>query len=150
MAIVLTLIEDPTGTPVNHIQAKGLVTRIEIGERALAEKITKFWGVDGESRIAGGYGGRDIQVEMTIYDDAEEDEDFDTARKLADYLDVTLNTTKKGESGQLTITSESNHAPFDDCRFGGCALLEGPKLDVAGMLGGGYWADVVLMFRQLS
>lgn len=131
-----------------HFTVKGLTTRIEIGPRRTQERRRKFWGVSGESDIHGGYGGRPINVTVLIYDSANVD--FDTARKLADYLDVTLNTTHKGKNGTLTITSESNHAPYSDCKFQGVELFEGPKKDHVGSLGGGYFAECVLLFEQLG
>ena len=146
MATAVKLVENG-GIPTTHLDVKGLVLEgLDIQQRLLQEKLTKFWGVDNESRIHGGIGGREFTVPVLIYDAT----DFDTARKLSDYIDVELNTTQKGLGGTLTITSESDHAPFDDCRFGGATLVEGAKKDTAGTLGGGYWAICLLFFRQMS
>jgi hypothetical protein len=148
MATAVSLIFDPGGTPVNHIVAKGLATRITIEPRAVLRKVTQFFGVDAESHIFGGRGGRPILVQVQLYDTANID--FDTPLKLSTYVDNTLNGTAVGKTGQLTITSESNHPPLDDVTYSGAMLLEGPKPDLVGSLGGGYWADVVLIFRQMS
>lgn len=154
MPTAVSLIEDPGGTPTTHLDVRGIVLEgILVAPRSIQEKLTKFWGVDNESYIFGGRGGRDIHVPVLIYDNDTEDEDyprFDTSQKLADYIAGTLNGSKMGFDGQLTITSQSNYSPFDDCRFGGAALVDGPKHDDAGLLGGQYWAICVLMFRQLS
>lgn len=144
MAAVVTLIDD---VPTTLISVKGIVLDgIVIEPRQLQRKVTKFWGVNNESHIYGGAGGRSITVPIIIYDVT----DFNTARKVADYVNETLNGTALGEHGTLTVTSLSNHAAFADCTFDGFSLLEGPKHDDAGTLGGGYFAIGQLLFRQMS
>lgn len=150
MASAVTLIDS---TPTTHLDVKGVVIEgVIIEPRVIQEKINKFWGVIGESLINGERGGRNIMVPVWIYDDAEESPAFDTARKLADYIDYTLNTTALQKNGTLTVVSESNHSPFLDTTFKGAALSpeHGIKKDFAGTLGGGYFAECMLLFRQLS
>lgn len=118
----------------------------QFGERALQFHDRKFWGVTGVSRIYGQYGQRTLQIPVLLYDVT----DFDTARKVADYVDVTLNNTIVGQNGTLAITSESDHASFADCTFEGARILEGPKKDEGGTLGGKYFAVILLQFTQLS
>ncbi|MGD9632197.1 MAG: hypothetical protein AB7G28_20640 [Pirellulales bacterium] len=130
-----------------NLSVKGVVLEgLRIDQRLIQEKITKFWGINNESRIFGGRGGREINVPVIIYDTT----DFDTPRKLSDYIHGTLNGTAQGTGGQLTIMCPSNPSPLDDVRYGGAVLLDGPKKDDAGTLGGQYWAICVLSFRQLS
>lgn len=151
MATAVKLVEDPEGTPEVHLDVLGLALEgLQIEPRGIQRKTTKFWGVDNESHIFGGRGGRDINVPVLIYDDAEEDPIFPTAADLSGYIDHTLNGSALGSVGVLQITSESDHPDFDDCTYSGATLIEGPKHDIAGNLGGGYWAICILHFRQMS
>jgi len=129
------------------VNTKGVVLEgLQIPPRTLQFHDRKFWGVTGVSRIYGQYGERHIVVPVLIYDAT----DFDTARKLSDYIDVTFNNTRAGTNGSLTIVSQADHSSFSDCTFEGAMLMEGPKKDEAGTLGGGYWAIVLLHYTQLS
>jgi hypothetical protein len=133
----------------------GLVLEgVVIEPRPIQERTTKFWGVSGESRIFGEAGGRAIQVPVLVFDNAEEDPLFDTARKLANYIDYELNGTAQGRRGTLRIVSESNRSPYGDTMFEGAVLDpgEGIKPDLVGNLGGvGRWfAPCLLLFRQLG
>ncbi len=137
----------PTAITFNDNITKGIVLEgLEVSPRALQFHDRKFWGVTGVSRIYGQFGERVWLVPVLIYDAT----DFNTARKLADYIDTTLNNNRVGTNGALTIVSESDHAPIADCTFEGAAFVEGPKKDTAGTLGGGYWAIVVMRFTELS
>ena len=150
MASAVTL---TNATPGDLIDVKGVVLEgVDIQPRTQQTKITKFWGVNGESEIWGGHGGRDITIPVIIYDDAEEDADFETARALADYLDYTLSTTALGANGTLDIVSAADHSAFTDCTFRGVQFMPGEtiKQDVAGTLGGGYYALCLLFVRQLA
>jgi hypothetical protein len=69
---------------------------------------------------------------------------------LAVYIDTTLNNTLAGTNGSLVITSESDHPTFLDCTFEGALIVDGPKKDEGGTLGGGWWAVVLLHLAQLS
>ena len=152
MGVVVTLTEDEED-PGDLIAIKGMVLEgVTIEQRSFKQKTNSFWGVSGESRIYGGTGGRSIQIPVLIYDDSEGTPDFDTARKLADYIDYTLNTDGIGKNGILKWISESDHSEHVDCSFEGAMLSPGdsPKKDEAGTLGGGYFAMVLLLFRQLS
>jgi hypothetical protein len=145
MATAVKLTPAGGGNPT--IDVKGVALEgLEISPRLLKVMDRDFWGVSGTSRIFGGYGKRTITVPVLVYDATL----YDTAEKLADYIDTELNTTHKGATGTAEVTSESDHDAFTDCSFEGAQLLEGPKKDFAGTLGGGYWAIVVLQFTQLS
>ena len=136
-----------TAVAFNGNNISGVVLEgIEIEPRRLQFHDRKFWGVTGVSRIFGEAGERGITVPVLIYDAAV----FTTAALLSTYIDSTLNNTIVGTNGTLTITSESNHPAFTDCTFEGALLVEGPKKDEGGNLGGGYWAIVLMHFTQLS
>lgn len=146
MASAVTLTQTTTGDLIN---VKGVVLEgVTIEPRPLQHRTTKYWGVHGESRINGGRGGRQISIPLLIYDAT----DFDTARKLADYIDYTLNTTGLEKNGTLDIVSEADHSKFTDCTFEGAMLSPGDSIkhDEAGTLGGGYFALCLLQFRQLT
>ena len=146
MASAITLTATTTG---DQMDVPGVVVdRVIIEPRAVQQRTTQFWGVNGESSIHGGIGGRNIYVPVLVYDA----EDFDTARKLADYLEYTINTTAVGKHGKLKFVSESDHSEFADCRFDGAIVdpSDDVKLGVAGTLGGGYFALCIFQFRQLS
>lgn len=139
----------PSAVTFNGNITKGVaIEGLNIDPRGMHVRDTKFWGINGVSRIEGGYGSRRIMVPVIIYDSANVD--FDTAEKLADYIDTTLNTTRHGDNGTLEIHSEADHDPFLDCSFEGFELREGPKKDFAGTLGGGYFAIGIMHFIQLS
>ena len=112
----------------------------------------KFWGVAGGSEISGNHGPRDIYVPLLIYDDAEEDPEFETAAELAAYILDDLNTDLVEVNHDLTITSLSGYPVLTDCVFKGFAIdpQHGIKHDDAGTLGGGYFAKGMLLFRQFS
>lgn len=146
MASAVTLTD---ASPGDLLDIKGVALEgVVIEPRAFQQRTNKFWGVDGESRIYGGRGGRAIQIPVIIYDAT----DFDTARKLADYIDYDLNTDGIGLNGTLEWVSPADHSPFLDCSFEGALMSPGDsiKLDEAGTLGGGYFAICLLLFRQLS
>lgn len=149
MGVVVTL---TASSPGDLLSIKGLVERIIIEPRQLQEVTRKFWGVLGESRISGKAGGRTIMAQVTIFDDATEGPLFGTARALADYIDYTLNTDAIDSNGTLTLVSESDHSPFADCTFKGAAIDPDapPMHDECGTMGGGYFATVMLEFRQHS
>jgi len=119
---------------------------VVIGPRDLQQRTTQFWGVRGESRINGYPKGRNIAVTVLVY----EEDDFETRAELSTYLAQTINTDHLGEAGTVTITSESGWPTFENCIFEGAQVLQGPKLDVASIIGGGAWAIVLFTFRQLS
>lgn len=139
----------PSAVTFNGNITKGVaIEGLQIDPRTLQVRDTKFWGIDGVSRIEGGYGARRIVVPVIIYDSANVD--FNTAEKLSDYIDTTLNTTRVGTNGSLEIHSESDHDPFLDCTFEGFMPIDGPKLDVAGTLGGGFFVFGLMHFIQLT
>lgn len=146
MASAVTLTNATLG---DLIDVKGVtLDGVVIEPRMFQQRTNKFWGVDGESRIYGGRGGRAIQIPVLIYDAT----DFDTARKLSDYIDFTLNTDSIGLNGTLAWESPADHSPYADCSFEGALLSpsDPAKLDDAGTLGGEYFAICLLLFRQLS
>lgn len=143
-----TAVQLTNATAGDLLDVPGLVTAIRVEPRPIQRRISKFFGVDGESIINGGSGGRDIVVQVLIYDTSVANI-FSTARKLSDWLDYTAGTAALESYGTLDITSESDHSKFTGCVFNGLEVLEGPKPDLAGTLSGDYWADVLLMFRQL-
>jgi hypothetical protein len=143
MASAITLIDGGT----THLDVHGYVLEgLVIEPRPTQRKTTKFWGVNNESQIYGGRGGRNILVPVIVFKVGT----YTTAALLADYINATLNGSALGTKGILTITSLSNHSAFDDTTYDGFALVEGPKQDVGGTLGGQYWAIGQLLFRQLS
>jgi hypothetical protein len=136
-------------TPALLIDVPGIALEgLAIEPRFFQHRTTKFWGVDGDSRIYGGAGGRQIQVPVLVYDATL----YQTARSLADYIDYNLNGTAVGLHGTLDITSESNHSTFLDCSYEGSPLSpgDGIKHDDVGNLGGYYFALIVMSFRQLG
>jgi hypothetical protein len=147
MATAVLFKESAGGATIFTI--KGLVLEgFQISPRLLQNHDRKFWGVAGVSRIFGEAGQREIIAPVLIYDSANVD--FNTAEKLSDFIDETLNTTHTGKNGWAEFTSEADHDPYTDITFEGAMLLEGPKLDVIGNLGGGYWAVCLFQFTQLS
>jgi len=120
-----------------------------ITPRELQEMTTKFWGVNGESRIFGDTGGRTLDIPVLIYDEDELDPKFTTKQELSEYLDETLNQDHIGATAALTIHSQSQHGDFSECTFDGLILLPGGiKIDHAGSLGGGPFAICRFIFRQ--
>src|SRR4051812_18258164 len=119
-----------TAITFNGYTIKGVVLEgAEFSPRLLQFHDRKFWGVSGVSRTYGGFGPADILAPVIIYDSSNVD--FNTARKLSDYIDTTLKNTFAGMNGSLLVTSESDHATFLDCTFEGALPVEGPKKDEA-------------------
>lgn len=137
----------PTALVFNGNTIKGVTLEgMEIQPRKLQFHDRKFWGVSGISRIFGQAGDREILIPLLIYDPAT----FTTANILSTYIDTTINGTLAGTHGTLTVTSESDHPAFTDVSFEGALIVDGPKKDEGGTLGGGYWVMVLAHFTQLS
>ena len=149
MSVTPTAVQLTNASPGDILDIPVIVTDINIEQRPVQRRVTKFFGVDGESVIKGGKGGRNIAVRMLIYDQSGSPA-FNTSRKLADFLDYTVGTDALEKNGTLTLVSDSDHSPFADTTFDGMQVLDGPKPDAAGTLGGNYWAEVLLVFRQLT
>lgn len=149
MSATPTAVQLTNATPGDLLDIPGMVVDIAVETRPIQRRVNKFFGVDGESIITGGSGGRQITVRMVVYDTSATPL-FDTARKLSDFLDYDVATEGLEQKGTLTLVSESDHSPFADTVFDGMQIIDGPKPDSAGTVGGDYWAEVLLSFRQLS
>lgn len=110
---------------------------------------TPYAGVDGESEIRAGHGGRDVVLELTIHDE------YDTFAKLHNKgikpIEAVIN-----ETGTLRIDSGGVKLVLKDCTldvFQPIPLPGQPTpealLDVAGTLDGGWFQTFQLRFRQL-
>jgi hypothetical protein len=105
---------------------------------------TKFFAVKGESRIDGEHAGRSLEIPVLVYS-----AQFNTQAKLSGYLRE-MDLALRGFSATLVVHSSVDHPPFTDCVFDGFQIVEEPKIDAAGSLGGGAFAVVLFLFRQLS
>ena len=131
-------------TALQHVfTVPGTVLPLRIGTRELQEVATKFWGVKGESRITGGTGGRFVEIPVLVYG-----AQFANQGQLASWFDQL--GQYQGQTGTLVITSAVNRPALQDCSFDMAALLTDPKIDEAGMLGGGAFAEISFLFRQHS
>lgn len=121
---------------------------VVIEPRRVTVKVTSYFGVDGESEITGGRGGRGIHIPVLIQDASA----FDTARKLADFIDYTVGTTALLKNGTLDFVSASDHSKFLNCTFRGVEFESGHsvKQDIGGTAGGGWIAYCILHFYQLT
>lgn len=131
-------------TAIQHVfTVPGVVLSMQMSARELQQVTTKFWGVDGESRISGGLAGRMIEVPVIVYGDQ-----FSTRAKLADWFDDLEDF--QGKTGTLRITSSVNRPAIKDVSFDSAIMVTDPKIDEAGSLGGSAWAIVRFLFRQHS
>jgi hypothetical protein len=142
-AVRLLIEEGVDPDPDTELVIPGVVLAgFALPPRELQHKTTKFWGLEGESRINGRVGGRTLRVPVIVYDD------YSSAASLASF--IAGMTSYQGELGTLTITSDSDYPDFADCVFEGFFLAgEGIKPDLAGTLGGGYFCLGEAIFRQL-
>lgn len=122
----------------------GIVLPWVLPPRELKMSVTPFWGVKGESAIIGGSAGRSLEIPVLVYD---EEGRFDTRGKLSAFLDE-LDDDMLGKTATLTVESEAGRPLFRDATFTGGFIVEAPKIDEAGTLGGGAWAIVMFTFRQ--
>src|SRR3989304_862630 len=112
MASAVKLVDGAT----TYLDVKGIALEgLVIEPRTQQRKITKFWGVNAESHIYGGYGGRTIEVPVLVFDATA----YDTAEKLADYIDQEFNGTALGTVGSLEIISLADHDPFPPTTLAG-------------------------------
>lgn len=131
-------------TALKHVfTVDGVTLPMQMVARELQQVTTKFWGVNGESRINGGTAGRFIEVPVIVYGDQ-----FNTRAKLAKWFDD-LNVYQ-GRNTTLQIFSEVDRPPLRDCTFEGAIMTGDPKMDEAGSLGGGAWVVIRFLFRQHS
>ena len=121
----------------------GVTLPFQMPARELQQVTTKFWGVAGESRISGGTAGRSIEVPVLVYGDQ-----FNTQAKLAAWFDGL--SAYQGKVATLRITSSVNRPALKDCSFDAAIMVDSPKIDEAGSLGGGAWVIVRFLFRQHS
>ena len=139
-----------TAVTFGTVEIPGMVLKgVSLPPRQVQNKTRKYWGLNGESRINGGTGGRTIRLPILLYDDETDPEPFDTARKLSDYIKTTLGDLQ-GTEETMSFVSESDHDEFASCVFEGFELSsDGVVKDYAGTLGGGFFAMGTLVFRQL-
>lgn len=121
----------------------GVVLKFQLQQRELQIFTTKFAGVAGESRINGRTAGRSIEVPVLVYGDQ-----FTSQAKLADWFE-SLNAYQ-GLVATLDIVSNANRPALNNCAFDSAVMLSDPLMDEAGSLGGGAWANILFLFRQLS
>ena len=119
----------------------GIVLQFPTPTRDLKEVTTKFWGVRGESRITGGLSGRTLEIPVLVYG-----EQFNTQAKLSNWFEKLIQY--QGFASTLVVTSDADRPPYEDCSFDYAIMLEPPKIDEAGSLGGGAFAPIVFIFRQ--
>lgn len=140
----------------------GVVLAADIGERDVQSHDRKFWGVFGESSIFGQAGKRELLFQVLIYD-LSGTPLFDTARKLSFYIDHDLGDSFIGTTGDLIPISPAfrgdvnvssgtytGYGKYQDTRFDGARIIDGPKHDDAGTVGGNWWTEVVMKFTQLG
>lgn len=134
----------------------------EFAERQAQFHDRKFWGVGGVSSIYGGRAQQDIVLPVLIYETSDTPL-FATAISLSQFVHGALNIDRIGDHGSLTVISESRpgvlavpsgdyvgYNYYPDTRFDGARVIDGPKKDFAGTLGGNYWAIVAMKFTVLS
>lgn len=132
-------------TALRHkISIPGVVLPWRVVPREVQRMNTKFWGLTGESSIFGGTAGRTLEIPVLVYDENR----FVTRQSLSRFIDRDLNLDMVGEEATLTVESDAARPPFQNASFEGCVVIDGPKLDEAGSLGGGAWAICVFIFRQ--
>lgn len=129
----------------HRIVIPGMVLPWVVPPREVQQMTTKFWGVVGESRIEGKTAGRTLEIPVLVYD---EDGALNTRQKLSRFLDDDCGRILQGQTATLVVESEADRPAFNHATFDGLVILEGPKLDVVGNLGGGAWAGCVFLFRQ--
>lgn len=107
---------------------------------------TKFWGLKGESAIFGQNAGRTLDIPVVVYDAGQ----FPGRSQLATWLNTVVGDAEIGKVATLTVESDAGHPPFEQCRFEGVLVMEGPKIDEVGNLGGGAFAICRFVYRQLK
>lgn len=135
-------------TPIalrHKIVIPGMVLPWIVPPREVHQMTTKFWGVVGESRIDGKPAGRTLEIPVLVYDEGGA---LNTQQKLARFLDDDCGRILQGQTTTLVVESEAARPSFQHSTFEGVLVLDGPKIDVVGNLGGGAWAQCVFIFRQ--
>jgi hypothetical protein len=125
------------------VSVPGIVLPWQLGGRDLHEQITKFCGVRGESRINCMPGGRTLEIPVLVYASQ-----FNTREKLSQWLDVFDRSSGELPALSLLVNSEAGRPRFADTSYSGMQIVEEPKIDEAGSLGGGAFAVVMFIFRQ--
>jgi hypothetical protein len=133
----------PTALSYGSQTVDGIVLPWELSSRDTHEAITHFCGVRGESRIDCSSGGRTLEIPVLVYTTKS-----NTQAKLSGYLESIDNRFRTPESHTLVVTSEAGRPSFIDCSYIGMRIVEEPKLDHAGSLGGLPFATVIVIFRQ--
>lgn len=127
----------------NNVDIPGICMPPSIGTPAVDVVRTKFKGVNGDSEIRGGRGGRMIEYPVAIFDTAFSS--FASVQAFLDKLDslVCTNGTLK-ESGTITRT-------WKDCTFEGFDNQGNSILPIIGVgMTGSYWIKGVCRWYQLS
>lgn len=127
----------------NGEEIPGTVLAFTVPPKELQVRRTKFFGVNGESQIVGGLGGRTIRIPMWLHRD-----DFHAATDIASYIEGMEFIA--GTTGNLVVNSDADHPDFFETTFEGAVLLPDPGIiyDHAGGLGGKWIAFILLQFRQ--
>jgi hypothetical protein len=120
---------------------QGIVLSWEEPSRETHEMTTKFFGVRGESRIDGSPAGRSLEIPVLVYSSP-----FNTQAKLSNYLRE-LDLALRGFAATLVVSSSVARPAYPECSFDGFRIVEEPKMDVVGSLGGGAFAVVLFYFR---
>lgn len=132
-------------TALQHsITVPGVVLSWILPSREPQIATTKFWGVKGESSIFGQAGGRTLDIPVVVYDAGQ----FPGRPQLAAWLNNVVGRDEVGKTATLTVSSAAGHPPFENTRFEAVFVLEGPKIDEVGSLGGGAFAICRFIFRQ--
>lgn len=133
----------PTAITFGEILVPGMVLPWQLGGRDEHSQITKFCGVRGESRINCMPGGRTLEIPVIVYGSQ-----FNTRAKLSQWLE-NYDTLHGGDPAQtLVVTSDASRPTFAHTSYSGMVIMEEPKIDEAGSLGGGAFAVVMFIFRQ--
>lgn len=126
----------------NSYEVPGLFGNVQMSPRVLQSQRTKFFGVHGISEITGGKGERQIVVNHTLFDG------YSTPLLCTNAIEIIDSMT--GTNGPLIFNTPTAQWTIYDCTYDGHELIQLPILDVAGTLDGGYWAELVMYFTQLS
>jgi hypothetical protein len=120
----------------------GLFGNVRMSPRVLQSQRTKFFGVHGVSEITGGQAERQIIVQHWLFNE------YSTPLLCTNAIEEIDNLV--GRNGPLIFNTATAQWSIYDCTYDGHELIQLPMLDVAGTMDGGYWAELMMYFTQLS
>lgn len=101
-------------------------------------RVTHFANAKGESEIRMGHRGRTLHFHVLLHKGYDRTGVTKAIEDLSDRVN---------EVTSLTIDGWNE---FANCTLKRVIVTQGPLEDLAGTLDGGWWAEVVLQFRQLA